>query len=509
MAFHWYAGGMDRLQDGTFGYHFLAKAHQMLAESAAAQHGAGPTDPAEGGSEGGEDDDDDDGGTVDDASANGVGAAAPNGPDRQNPRATKTPFLLGSEGCNCPGTEAAGTSLSWLRSERYAHDILQDLNHFASGWVDWNLLLSAEGGPNHLGNLCDAPLLATPNYDGVTVQPYLYAIGHFSKFFVPGTQVVRAKTNADFTTTTASADTKKVSFGGPSKVVSGAAVTTWPCDGSSRQRFSLARAAQSASGADSGAWRGPLQLAGAETWADAGVDQNLAASNSDAAAFPATPSAAAALTLCVANANNAATGQPAQVIDCSAGEWVAHFSLPPGGAGQLRLQNPPLGSYPEGAPAPVLCLSAVPAYAGLMAHGGGGPVALAPCAVAPGASDAAPDDGAARADDDDDDGALPDADASAWAHQQWGYAKASLQVTSLAPARSGGGQCLTAGWPFVQAVAGVTPQGATVAVVVNEAAVPVRVTLALEDGANIAAELPPQSIQTFVVENPSDPQPFI
>ena len=31
-------------------------------------------------------------------------------------------------------------------------DILQDLLHWCTGWVDWNLILDVTGGPNHLGN---------------------------------------------------------------------------------------------------------------------------------------------------------------------------------------------------------------------------------------------------------------------------------------------------------------------------------------------------------------------
>jgi len=479
MAFHWYAGGMDRLQDGTFGYHFLAKAHQMLEDSQATTSAASASASAESSE-------------TSDTTASTAAAAS-------------TPFMLGTEGCNCPGTETAGTALSWLRSERYAHDILQDLNHYASGWVDWNLLLSAEGGPNHLGNLCDAPILATPAHDDITVQPYLFTIGHFSKFFVPGTQIVHSTIQADFSSLAGAADASekaknKVLHGGPSKVVSGAALTTWPCDGSSRQRFSLPRAADT-----EGARLGALQLADDETWGEAGAaEPNLKDHNSDAAVFPTTPSPDAPLKLCVSNANNAATGQPAQVLDCSAGEWVGAFALPAGGSGQLKLQNPPPPpSSEEEDPQPALCLGAVPAYSELMTQSGGGPVTLAPCAEAPHTDGTT----STRSSNEGAEGAK--AAASLWAHQQWAYSEASQSVVSMAPSGSGGGQCLTASWPFLQAVVGVTPKGATVAVVVNEASVSMNVQLAMEDGTSITAKLPRESIQTFVVENPEDPEAFI
>ena len=42
-------------------------------------------------------------------------------------------------------------------------DILQDLLHWCTGWVDWNLLVDVTGGPNHLGNRCDANIIADPS----------------------------------------------------------------------------------------------------------------------------------------------------------------------------------------------------------------------------------------------------------------------------------------------------------------------------------------------------------
>jgi glucosylceramidase len=38
---------------------------------------------------------------------------------------------------------------SWGRFEDYVLDIMEDMNHFVSAWVDWNLILDEEGGPNY------------------------------------------------------------------------------------------------------------------------------------------------------------------------------------------------------------------------------------------------------------------------------------------------------------------------------------------------------------------------
>ncbi|KAJ1455406.1 O-glycosyl hydrolase family 30-domain-containing protein [Pelagophyceae sp. CCMP2097] len=93
------------------------------------------------------------------------------------------PLLLPSEGCNCPGVIESGL----MRAERYAHDMLSDLWHGSCGWIDWNLLLDHVGGPNHLGNKCDAPILAVDaNFSAVKFQSYFDVIGQFSKHLPKG-----------------------------------------------------------------------------------------------------------------------------------------------------------------------------------------------------------------------------------------------------------------------------------------------------------------------------------
>jgi glucosylceramidase len=64
--------------------------------------------------------------------------------------------LLFTEGCMEGGPHVDG----WEVGERYGHSMLQDLNHWTIGWLDWNLLLDQRGGPNHKGNYCSAPLMA-------------------------------------------------------------------------------------------------------------------------------------------------------------------------------------------------------------------------------------------------------------------------------------------------------------------------------------------------------------
>lgn len=72
--------------------------------------------------------------------------------------------------------------------EGYAHDIIGDINAGASGWIDWNLILDIGGGPNHVGNVCDAAMVFDPKVQKVHLHPQYYFIGHFSKYAPPGSK---------------------------------------------------------------------------------------------------------------------------------------------------------------------------------------------------------------------------------------------------------------------------------------------------------------------------------
>jgi len=86
---------------------------------------------------------------------------------------------------------------NWSRGEGYGQDILGDLNAGSSGWVDWNILLDHNGGPNHVGNDCDAPVLAnTTGSQEVYVHPQYWYMGHFSKFISPGSVRIASNVTA-------------------------------------------------------------------------------------------------------------------------------------------------------------------------------------------------------------------------------------------------------------------------------------------------------------------------
>ncbi len=74
----------------------------------------------------------------------------------------------------------------WSNGERYGRSMIHDFNNGTVGWTDWNILLDENGGPNHVGNFCFAPVHGNTKTGEVIYTPSYYYIGHFSKFIKPG-----------------------------------------------------------------------------------------------------------------------------------------------------------------------------------------------------------------------------------------------------------------------------------------------------------------------------------
>ena len=90
---------------------------------------------------------------------------------------------------------------SWERGQEYINDILTNLNHWSTGWVDWNLgkeaftlicvplsynmslvALDMNGGPNWAYNFVDSPIIVNADKDEFYKNPMYYGLAHFSKF---------------------------------------------------------------------------------------------------------------------------------------------------------------------------------------------------------------------------------------------------------------------------------------------------------------------------------------
>jgi glucosylceramidase len=80
---------------------------------------------------------------------------------------------------------------------RYARNIIVSLDHWVSGWVDWNIVLDKEGGPNHVGNFCGAPIMIDTTTQEVYYTPIYYVLAQFSRTIRPGDKAVRTHRTLD------------------------------------------------------------------------------------------------------------------------------------------------------------------------------------------------------------------------------------------------------------------------------------------------------------------------
>lgn len=73
---------------------------------------------------------------------------------------------------------------NWTNAELYAKDIIEILQNYGIGWIDWNMALNLEGGPTYIGNYVDSPIIVDAELQIFYKQPMYYILGHFSKFIL-------------------------------------------------------------------------------------------------------------------------------------------------------------------------------------------------------------------------------------------------------------------------------------------------------------------------------------
>ncbi len=98
--------------------------------------------------------------------------------------------LLFTEGT--PASYDTARIHDWSLGEHYGYSMINDFNSGAIGWTDWNVLLDEQGGPNHVGNFCFAPIHADTRTGELTYTNSYYYIGHFSKFIRPAARRIAA-----------------------------------------------------------------------------------------------------------------------------------------------------------------------------------------------------------------------------------------------------------------------------------------------------------------------------
>ncbi|MDT8336553.1 MAG: glycoside hydrolase family 30 protein [Candidatus Izemoplasmatales bacterium] len=96
--------------------------------------------------------------------------------------------IIFSEGC----IEGGPHPNIYETGERYSRNIIGDFSNWCEAFIDWNLTLDEIGGPNHVGNYCDAPILSDTINDKLIFNSSYYHLAHFSKHIKPGAYRIKS-----------------------------------------------------------------------------------------------------------------------------------------------------------------------------------------------------------------------------------------------------------------------------------------------------------------------------
>jgi len=101
--------------------------------------------------------------------------------------------IIFSEGC----IEGGPHPYIYETGERYSRNIIGDFSNWCEAFIDWNITLDEIGGPNHVGNYCDAPILSDTINDKLIFNNSFYHIAHFSKHIIPGAYHIKSTQSMD------------------------------------------------------------------------------------------------------------------------------------------------------------------------------------------------------------------------------------------------------------------------------------------------------------------------
>lgn len=88
-------------------------------------------------------------------------------------------------------------------AQKYAHDMIGNMNHGMNAFYDWNIVLDEKGGPNHVGNFCDAPFLFDTKKRAVIRRNTADYLWHFTHFIRQGAVRIGSTVYTDELETTA------------------------------------------------------------------------------------------------------------------------------------------------------------------------------------------------------------------------------------------------------------------------------------------------------------------
>uniref|UniRef100_A0A914CWV2 Glucosylceramidase n=2 Tax=Acrobeloides nanus TaxID=290746 RepID=A0A914CWV2_9BILA len=78
----------------------------------------------------------------------------------------------------------------WGQGNYMLQKMMDALQNWVTGWVDWSICMSTQGGPNWVGNMVDSAILVSTVADEFEKQPIFYALGHVSKFLVENSTMI-------------------------------------------------------------------------------------------------------------------------------------------------------------------------------------------------------------------------------------------------------------------------------------------------------------------------------
>lgn len=82
-------------------------------------------------------------------------------------------------------------------AEMYAHQMIGNLKGGISAIFDWNLIVDFKGGPNHVGNYCDAPIKALESGREYEKKLSYYYIGHLTRYIKEGANLIWSSNYTD------------------------------------------------------------------------------------------------------------------------------------------------------------------------------------------------------------------------------------------------------------------------------------------------------------------------
>jgi glucosylceramidase len=102
-----------------------------------------------------------------------------------NKNATDWAYTVPWEGVNVEDHPA------YTPVHRYARNIIVSIDHWLQGWIDWNIILDRNGGPNHVGNHCGAPIMIDKDKQVVYYTPVYHVLSQLSRTIRPGDRAVK------------------------------------------------------------------------------------------------------------------------------------------------------------------------------------------------------------------------------------------------------------------------------------------------------------------------------